>query len=777
MTAPAPAAARASRAWLLPMVLVILAAELLVELAYARYPLPPGVDPADWIQRSFAWVGLPAVTPDAVGSPYLYPPVMFPLLGAVVRLGGGPLAAGFIFGGLLLLGFGVTTIHLARRFLVDGPTQLLFVGLAVLNGTTLQMLFWGGYPNFLALIFVNESLVFLLAFVTTRSMRSGLLFYGSLALIYLTHDLTFIILVGGIGFAAVLFTLRDRGFLLQMVRHRATWIGVPGLVATIGAYGLALRLAHIEAPSYFGANPAAYQLDNIGRFFGPLAGAPTFTPSGGVVTLSPGLVVGLLVGSAGLIFLLAAYLERATAGRHPTWTLTAGLAVSALLVPAVGWVAHVDTDYTRFVYFLPLPAALGIALAAETVFRRATATPAEPGTAGTSVVVADVPSVRRWITSGGPVAAGVVAVVLILLFATVTAPMASSNELTDAGPSHDAAFLSALKYLAAAGSPGSVLTLQSSVRWVEAISSRGAFDVGPTWLLFEPWQITNAEETYWAFNSQFAITNNHDVLAFSGGYRGVDASPTIAAPLYAAYLQGVAVPMIDVDTADLVLNVTTANGTFSEPAGSGGAPTLVAPTSGGSATLAFQGADFELVETSSTPSAGGASITFSVVPEPGVVVNALDVHLRMPSNLVTLLHTPASAGVRATGGGALQWSTATLLGPELDASTITTTVVPTPAPATLAVAPTGGANAATYNFSGAGSAPFAVRLALNTSGASNPAIQLPALLNTSAFLAEHQIRFLLLPTKSGYQYTSGYFQTQFGFRSVDPNPEWTVFAR
>src|SRR4029077_1688086 len=60
--------------WLVPMLAIVAVAVGSLELAYRQNPLPPGVDPGDWIQRSFAWVGLPAVPFDAVGSPFLYPP-------------------------------------------------------------------------------------------------------------------------------------------------------------------------------------------------------------------------------------------------------------------------------------------------------------------------------------------------------------------------------------------------------------------------------------------------------------------------------------------------------------------------------------------------------------------------------------------------------------------------------------------------------------------------------------------------------------------------------
>lgn len=754
------------------MLLLVLVVEVAVELAYAQWPIPPGVDPADWIQRSFAWVGLPAVTPDAVGSPYLYPPVMFPILGAIVRLTGSPLETGFIFGGLLLGGYGLSSIHLARRFFADGPTQLLFVGLAVLNGTTLQMLFWGGYPNFLALIFVNEALVFLRGFLSTRSFRDGVVFFVFVDIVYLTHDLTFFVLAGAIAFTGLLLLVEDRRF-LSILWNRATLVGLALVGGTVVAYDLALRLAHIETPGYLGSNPAAFVLDDLGRYFGPFAGAPLFLPNGHVVLLPAAAVAGLLT-AIGLGCLVGVYLLRhRLAGRHLVATITAALAASVLLVPVAGWAAHVDTDYTRFAYFVPLPAALGLALSAEAVFAYYARRAAEAPKSADAPPAPDArsPGVRSAFPVGPTI---VVGIMLVLVFASVSLPTIATNENADAGPSHDTLFLQSLQYLGREPSPGSVLTLQSSVRWVEAISSRGAFDIGPTWLLFEPWQIRNAEETYWAFNSEDAVTNDRSVLAFSGGYLGVDSSPIIGAPLYAVYVEGVSVAVLDLDTADLSVNVTDANGTATYPAGNWSAPTLSVATNGSpDAGLLYRSPLFDLYENGSTPEDGTTEIGFTVLPAPGATVNALYVHLRMPSSAVTLLHAPSSAGVRASGP-AILWNVSQAIGPNLTASTVSTAIVATPTPANEVLSGASSPNAVTLTFAGNGNGTLRAGLALSTPGTSNPAIQLPPVMATAAFLSEHQIRYLLLPTKPGYGYTSAYYQSLYGFRPVYPNAEWTV---
>lgn len=766
---------RASRLWLLPMGLVVLAALIAVELAYGQWPMPPGVDPADWIQRSFAWVGLPAVAPDAVGSPFLYPPVLFPLLGAVERLTGSPITTGYVFGGLLLAGYGLTSIHLARRFLARGPTQLLFVGLTVLNGTTLSMFFWGAYPNLLALIFVNETLVFLKAFVGSRGLRDGLLFYAGLCLVYLTHDLTFVVLLAGVILAAMLFELADRRF-YTILRTRASLLGLPMLGATVVGYALALRLAHIQAPSYLGSNPAAYVLDNIGRYFDPLAPGPFLSPAGPAVNFSPVAVELLLAGLGAAVLVASAFAVRRLRRLGPAWTITGGYLAAVLFVPVGGWIVHVDTDYTRFVYFVPLPAALGLALIAEVALERYLAAGAAAGDAVPKGTTGGPERIARPTGDPRPLIAGLaVGVVLIVLFSYVALPTIATNESENAGTSHDAAFLASLRFLAADPTPGAVLTLQSSVRWVEAVSGRGAFDVGPTWLLFEPWQIVNAEETYWAFNSEVALTNNAVALGFSGGYRGVDDSPLISAPVYAVYVDGVQVPVVDLATAGILVNATTPAGTGLYPAGAWGAPQLtVAPNGSALATLAFAGPYFNVSELAQVPSGGAASVTFSVVPSAGTVVHALELRLAMPSNAVALLGAPSPAGVTTTPDG-VAWSVDRTIGPETSPTTVTTTITASPAPASVGIPP--GPDAAFFNFSDLGGGAMNATLRFSTPGTSNPAVTLPPVMSTSAFLAEHEIRYLLVPAKSGYEYTSAYYALVFGYRTIYAgNPEWTVAA-
>ena len=216
--------------------------------------------------------------------------------------------------------------------------------------------------------------------------------------------------------------------------------------------------------------------------------------------------------------------------------------VGACVPPVLGYLVRIDTDYTRFAYFFGLPVALLLSLFAEAIIGPRPPVPGTPALIpraarkGTYLALKRPASRELW-TLGG------VVIVLLLVATNVTIPVAIANEQTNAGTTHDGSFLDMTRWLSANPQPGSVLTTQGAVRWVEALTDRGAFDVGPTWLLFEPWQIVNAEESYWALNAQYALTNNLQVFSFSGFNASVP-SGLAGSPTYGAYIEGIQFPLL-----------------------------------------------------------------------------------------------------------------------------------------------------------------------------------------------------------------------------------------
>ena len=765
----------ARRVFLMISLGIVVGAILLLELTYSSWPVPPGVDSGDWIQRSFGWVDLAHPPMDAVGSPFLYNPLTFPVLGATVLVTGSPLATGFVFGGLLLVLYGLSVVHLSRRFLLAGPFQVLFVGLAVLNGTTLQILFWGGYPNFLAFVFFNEALVFLLAFARSRSAQDGLLLYGMASLLFLTHDLTFVMFFAALGTTTLFLLFEDRRW-WGVVFSRPNLVGLAILGVTVVGYIEITSHLGIVHPGYFSSNPAAYAVDNIGQVFHPLGTAPLLLPMGPGIFLTP-LQAILVLGIAGLapVALLAFLRIRRRRGIETRHFIGVAVFVAACIPPVAGYLIHVDTDYTRFAYFFGLPVALLLSLGVESLIGPRLRLSGQPDQKG-RIAPGPASSVRRNPVARETWALAGVSIVLVLLLTNVTIPVAITNEQSNAGTTHDALFLQMTQWLAANPEKGSVITTQGAVRWVEALTDRGAFDVGPTWLLFEPWQILNAEECYWAINSQYALTNNLQVFSFSG-FNGSIPSGLLGAPLYGAYVEGVQFPFLRLVPSSTDVFAST-GGSATPYALEGSATPLLSISSSSTpaATVVYPDGLFSASESTALSPGGIAWMNLTVTPGPGVQIDGLNLTLSSPSLGPALLHAPTSQGVSLSGSGVV-WNDSAILG-QLPGAVPFSTQISASLAASITLSSPGASDAVSWNFTNPQpGSPFDVSISLQTSGLSNPATSLPTLMLGSEFLSQHDIHFLVLPNQAGFTGTAQFFEAVYGFSQVYSNPEWTVLQR
>jgi hypothetical protein len=754
---------------LLAMLGVVVVAVTLLEVTYASAPIPPGVDPGDWITRSGAYVGLSVPPVASFGSPYIYPPLLFPLLGGLLRFFGNPLSTGFVAGGLLFLFFGFSLIYVASKFLRFGPLQLGFVGACMFSGTLLYMLLWGAYPNFFAFIFLNLTFVYLLMFARTGERLPGLLLGISLALLYLTHSLTFAIGIVTVGVTAVLLLLVvGPRFLWARMKNRGLIVGALVLVLTVVTYSLVLRAEGISPPNYLGANPVALTLDNIGQLFVPMATGPMFFPAGDPVYLSPALMIGLLTGTAAILVVVHSAVFRYRPGwvtlRH---TVAISTVVAALITPVAGTLAGVGTDYPRFVYFLPVPIALLTAVTLDSAIRR----PVPPATARESEPFETRQS--AWGTpSRAQVTAGYLAVgvVLVLLFANVAAPTASQDELIETGTSHSAQFLQAAQWLAANPTTGSVLTLQSAARWTESLTDRGVYDEGPTWLDFETWQIVNSQSAFWALNSRYAVTNGGAIESYTPNSTSVLSQ----SPMYSVFDQGVIFPIVRVLPGALNITVDTPNGTLAVGPSQWGLPTLVVNASTGVGTITYSTEWFQATFTGTIGAGGSASIEVHLAANAGNTLSQFSLPLGSPPAGVALMH-PAVAQSVAPSSTGFSWLTTGTLGALPSPVTVNTSGVFTPAPTTSAVSnfPANVTLSNTFVIP-AGSTSYQVDLQLDTPGAGNPGVALPLVLDTESFLTTHDIHFLLITSGSAYAPTIDFFQSAFGFTTVYLNSQWEV---
>ncbi|MCI4351684.1 MAG: hypothetical protein L3K15_09275 [Thermoplasmata archaeon] len=441
---------RASAWFLLPMLGLVTAAVSLLLYEFLKNPVTPGVDPGHWLSIAYSYVGIPTAA-DPSDRPLFYSPLLFPFLGGLVVLTGSPTESTTIFAAALLATFGLTVVHLARRFLLSGPLQVLLVGLVLFAGTTYRMMFWGGYPNFLGFIMMNEAMIFFLLYVRGRKTSDAALFFGFTGLTYLAHDLTFFVLLAVLAFATGFLLLFEK-ISLRFFVDRRTLAGGAGLIGLVGGFTLLTRHLGISHASYFFGNPSAYRVDEVGEIFIPLGQSPMYLPPGPPVILGPISAVLILLAVPVFALLVLAAARLRWAERVDARILVAvGWLSAATSIPAVGYLARVQTDYPRFLFFIPLPLTLVLVVGLERLalrpllgLRRPSVVLSEPYT---PYVDHRFTSLLHRRTVREPLALAVTLLVVFLVFATVTWPLAQRSAGNYSRVAHDAAFMQACAWI------------------------------------------------------------------------------------------------------------------------------------------------------------------------------------------------------------------------------------------------------------------------------------------------------------------------------------------
>jgi hypothetical protein len=805
-SAPGPAAApsrdvpveaslagRVSRWYLVPCLLIVGASLALLYWGYSQAAIPPGTDPGHWITTSKAFVGLAHPAGDFTLQPLLYPPLTFPFLGVVLLATGSPITTAWVFGGLLMVLYGLTVIHLARRFLAVGPIQVLFVGLAILNGTTLQILFWGGYPNFLALAMLNEALVFLLAFSRTRSSRDALLFYGIVALIYLTHDLTFDVAVGTLVLAGVFLIAQDRRWLRLFI----SWPNVYGMVllgGVVAAYSGITDALGIPHPGYLFSNPAIYVLDNLGQLFHPLGYAPLWLPIGPPIAIDSTVMLALLLAISVSLFLLTVLIRRVRRGWVPR-RLTIALAAltTTFLLPAGGWILHIDTDYPRFVYYFAVPLALVVCILVELFLRpwlsgAPLAGPVVPlGAVGAPTETSASPT-RGWSLARSPswwVVHGGVILVLVLLLVEVSIPTVNLSEQTYATATQDSDFVQAMQWLKANDTSGAVLAdTPDTQRWVQALTDRNALSPGDTWLHFYAAQVLTDEESYFAFNTHYVVSNNQVAMSLSGT-SNYSLNET---PGYTAFIEGVTLPILRLNPSTFIVTLASGSGTATKTtierfnaATWLPSPVQFVPSPSPTLTFGFTTPSFRLDETATAGPANEATVTVQITANPQYSVSSVQFNVTQPQPTAMGDWFPTN-GI-TYGGTGFTWNTAAHLGQIPGVYNVATSGTFTQAPDAAQSHLVTFGNAAVgitdigYHvyFDGPrpSSSSFSVAMQLTTPGTGNPATTFPTYFDTNEFLQQNDIHFLVLEKMDGNNETVGYYENEFGFVPADLNAPWS----
>jgi hypothetical protein len=770
--AATPPLAVAGRWYLAPMAAIVAIAVGLLLYEFLKQPVPPGVDPGHWLSIAYSYVGLPTA-PDPADRPFFYSPLLFPFLGGLVLLTGNPMMAATILAAALLGTYGLTVMHLARRFLVSGPLQVLLVGLALFSGTTYRMMFWGGYPNFLGFILATEAIVFFLLFVRGHRTVDAGLFFAAVGLTFLAHELTFFVLLSVLA-ASTFFLLYFRKLSIRFLLDRRTLVGGFGVVALVLGYGELTKLSGIRHASYFFGNPSAYHVDHIGEIFIPLAGSPMYFPAGHAVVLAPFVAVVLLLAVPVVSLLVLSGIRRRWPDRIDVRLLVAvGWLSAAATMPAVGYLLHVQTDYPRFLFFLPLPFTLLLMVSLERVVARPllagghpTYIPAHATLPAGRPVVARL---RRRQSAREPVALAAVTVIIFLVFAGVTWPIAQKSESGGAKVAHDPAFVAATNWLAHQPGAGNVLSPSTAARWTEALTQRQTFTNGPIWLLFDPFQIVDSEEAYWAFNSQYTVSNGQVVLSYSG----FGTSLYSQAPMYTANDAGIPFPVFRILPGSIALNASTGT-TYGLYPVQGGPSLAVDSVGPGHGTIVYTTTMGTITETAQPTDGGAAVLSFQVQPFVGAHVRSIVLVLAGPPTKVPMLARDSITNLSATPHG-LNWSVTGQLGEYPYPAVLRTQISFSQSSSFGTYGSYGGAKGYRAEFRNPnGSAPFTVSISAKTAGTSNPTTAFPTTFATTDFLQAHNIHYLLWPNATTTPSQVLYYESTFGFQVVYANAEWLV---
>jgi hypothetical protein len=764
-------------AYLLSLVIGLFAAGVMLQ-AMAAYPLPAGGDPAEWVSTSYAFVGLPYPSWIIPGQ---YPPLLFPLLGTLVRIFG-PIQASRAFIVLVAMLLSLSTYYLARTLVRSRGVALGVAGFVVFSPTLVQVFFFGGYPNLLGFVFLNLSIAFLVRFVRSGSDRHVFGFWLATAAAILTHELVAVVLVGTLAVMLVFLFWQGR---IPQAAYRST-LGLVGfLVAalSVGGYYALTYLAGVPHPQYLQTNAFAYVKNGLGSLYYVVLSPyfPSVHPSVAVAQfLSLALAAGVILVLCGL---------RLLAPRRLTLGLLTVLAMGGTVVGGaiIGWELAVVTDYLRFGYFLVVPIGLGLALVVDQLVHLPPGWPAfahrgpaaAPTPAAPAAAAVATPFPRRpgtWAELGVVVFA-IAVVALLLSVALVTYPELPGDEQANAASFHDSTFLGAIHAIKDSGIAGNVFTEGGAAKWARALLVRNAYaPFIATRYTFDPTHLDDEEVTYFAMVARDSVTNN--LVASTIG--GTNASSDNQTPDFEASFYGVFVPVATLVAQNFNVTVTGP--------GSGGpkvtesvtsAPTITEPVAGAPSmtmTYAETGFTFSIAVVLS-PAAPTGRYTLTAAADPGWTVNSIHGNLTAPTPNVQVTNFKAG-----TAPGEL------LLNPTGLAGSLLTYANVTPAGAvshpqafdhpnsTLAH------DALAVSSPGAGTQNLTLTVAFSTPTARNLVNNLPRFINTPTVWQNWSIRFVLLTNNSTFVnnhpsailWEVPYLENEFGATLFASDGSWTV---
>ncbi len=774
--------------WFLATLITVVVAAWIYWIQLA-YPIAPGSDPGSWISMSYGYIG--RTYPGQV-SPYGYPPLLFPVLGALVLLTENPVLTGHLIVPILLVALGLSTYALSRAFLRSVILSLALVTILLLDPYFMTMFFWGALPNLLAFSFMNLCLLGLAWTAFGRLTRGPAFFWGFGAATILTHSLAGLALGATVVIALFLSmfvplkvaenaspkSVPDAPSLL-IRRLLFSWPGFIGLLCfaiAVGGWNIATYAAGIAHPAYLATatapHPATY-----GQFLRNLlpglvlTGFTVFYVLVSLVTLAFAIFGGILAYryrwvSTPLLLLFS------------SWIAVSGIAI-------IGWLLDISTDYHRFGFFLVIPAGLTIAYLVDRLWLLRASTGGV--TAETTNIPPELRPIPPTIRATSRVRTGFVAVfalVIILLVAGAAGPAYDRYETQNAGPTHDQNFVDALNWIHHNGTSGSVLTIRGAFKWTWAITDRQAYAPRPgNAFLFYPVQITDSVLAYYALTSRDAMTND----LVSASLAGTNPAYVDGIPDYSAFQNGGLAETLRIPPQFVQVTLVGATNHTAYVVGLSGSPTFQAPAAPGlPGVITYTEPSFVFRQlVSMAAGIPTVTITSQVQATGSDLIASVHEMVAAPTPLEAITEEPHP------GSGGFVWRTYTLN----NYHGLLTYGNVTPATALQGVtdyyngsgcAPTCGA-AASLNYTPPESVPVTSlngSISLTTPGAIGNIPNLPSTINTIDVWNELGIRFILIPNADNFTLYAGsyllneaeYLQAEFGCTLPYSNSEWVVLA-
>lgn len=737
-------------------------------------PVPPGGDEGTWLLLSYPYVGLPGTFQAPLLS---YPPASFPLLGAAVVAGGGPLEGARIFSGILVAGLGLSMYWLGRAMFTLRSVALIIEGAFYAQPDFQQLYYFGSYPNMFGFVFFFLAIAFAIQFLRSRRRLHLALFWVTATVAVLSHALIAIDLAAILALVGLALLVYRR-----LPRELFSATGIAGAVlffsSAIGYYVLAPRLG-AAPPNYITSSAITESRSTLAL---PVVMKPFYLEvlsnviRGSGFNLSTNLTLEILWG-ASLAMVAAVVILRFAAPRLMTYRVLflAAWFLSIFLIALATWYANVTTDYRRFAYFLYPATLLGAGFVAdlsvvtllETLRPGLEGVPPDPD--GWKHPQLPPWRWRRWDRRHATVAAFTVVAAVLLIGAgnAYTLHNARNYAVFFSLAGHDQSFVDAMAAVKGSSVPGSILSDTSVVdRWPSTLTSRAVFEARPpTGFTYTPANLVDDELANFAIGDRYGVTND---LVW-GLIPGATAVTFNASPVYA--LDSYGVPRQVYQAPPGQIYVTLDGQTSGTPAYAHGdpLPNFVFPTSPTDPTMqvVFNDTGFQLIETiSAVAGAPSLSVTLSAVATGAKNLTGLTVKLVSSSGS----YNP----VTETSPQDFNWFTNTTSGNYSTDSTITGGSITNVLPANLTTGRGGAISFGSYDPTGTDRISFS--WVSNTPGAANTATGVVGYFSATQLFALWSARFVLTYnattlTGPGAVY---YFETEYGATLFGTWDEWTV---